>query len=249
MINEAAAKAFGWTDPIGHGFNHSVMNRNWEFEKVRFVVKGVLKNISILPTKPVNPTVYIVEKDRDAISVNSSNFVLLRYREGRWKMVKDKVEQLVKKDAPNAILEVKNADEEYADYIKSDNILLKLLSFVSIVCIIISIFGFFSLISLSCEERRKEIAIRKINGATMRDILKMYFKTYFLLLVIGSIIAFPPGYYIMKQWLEKYVKQAEISAWIYITILLVMAFVIVLCVGWRVYKASIENPAEVVKME
>jgi ABC-type antimicrobial peptide transport system permease subunit len=116
-----------------------------------------------------------------------------------------------------------------------------------LVCIIISVFGVFSLISLSCEERRKEIAIRKINGATMKDILAMFFKTYFSLLIIGAIIAFPIGYYIMKQWIEKYVKQTDISAWIYLSIIFIMAFVIVLCVGWRVYKASVENPAEVIK--
>jgi hypothetical protein len=250
MINEAAAKAFGWAnDPIGRAFDHAVMRQNWEYEKIRVVVKGVLKDISISPTKPVNPTVYIVKADRDAISGNYSNYVLLRYRDGGWKIVKDKFEELVKKDSPNVVLEINNADEEYAKYIQSDRILLKLLSFVSLVCVIISVFGFFSLISLSCEERRKEIAIRKINGATMRDILAMFFKTYFSLLIIGAVIAFPIGYYIMKQWLEQYVKQTSISAWIYLSIIFVMTFVIILCVGWRVYKASVENPAEVIKTE
>jgi ABC-type antimicrobial peptide transport system permease subunit len=103
------------------------------------------------------------------------------------------------------------------------------------------------LVSLSCEERRKEIAIRKINGATMRNILAMYGKTYSLLLLIGSAIAFPIGYYIMQQWIEVYIKQTDISVWIYPAIVFVMALVVVLCVGWRVYKASVENPAEVVK--
>jgi ABC-type antimicrobial peptide transport system permease subunit len=124
-----------------------------------------------------------------------------------------------------------------------------MLSLLSLVCVAISVFGVFSLISLSCEERRKEIAIRKINGATMRNILAMYFKTYFMLLIIGAAVAFPIGYYIMKQWLEQYIKQTSISAWIYLSILFVMTFVIVLCVGWRVYKASVENPAEVIKKE
>ncbi|MDR0836022.1 MAG: FtsX-like permease family protein, partial [Tannerella sp.] len=236
MINEAAAKAFGWKDPVGHSFDYFMLNRKkLESEKVRCIIKGVLKDISILPTVPVNPAIFIVV-DEKGITRPRSNYFLLRYQ-GNWKTVKNKIEQLVKKDAPNAFLTFRNADEEYANYIKSENVLLKLLSFVSFVCVIISVFGFFSLISLSCEERRKEIAIRKINGATMNDILKMYFKTYFSLLIIGAVIAFPIGYYIMRQWIEKYVKQTEISAWIYLLILFVMAFVIILCVGWRVYKA------------
>jgi ABC-type antimicrobial peptide transport system permease subunit len=104
-----------------------------------------------------------------------------------------------------------------------------------------------SLVSLTCEERRKEIAIRKINGATVKDILDIFFKEYIVLLVVGAVIAFPVGYWIMKRWLEDYVLKTSISAWIYAAILLLLILAIVLCVGWKVYRTSNENPAEVVK--
>ena len=123
------------------------------------------------------------------------------------------------------------------------------MSFVSAICVLICVFGFVSLVSLTCEERRKEIAIRKINGATVGDILAMFAKEYFLLLIIGAVIAFTTGYFIMQRWLENYVVRTNIPVWIYLSILFVMALVIVLCVGWQVYKSSVENPAEVVKSE
>ena len=107
----------------------------------------------------------------------------------------------------------------------------------------------FTCVSLTCEERRKSIAIRKVNGATAGDILAMFAKEYFLLLIIGAIIAFTTGYLIIQRWLEHYVKQTSIPIWIYLAIIGVLALVIVLCVGWQVYKSSIENPAEVVKSE
>jgi len=53
----------------------------------------------------------------------------------------------------------------------------------------------------------------------------------------------------MRRWLEQYVKQTSIPAWVYLSILCVLALVIVLCVGWQVYKTSVENPAEMVKSE
>jgi ABC-type antimicrobial peptide transport system permease subunit len=133
--------------------------------------------------------------------------------------------------------------------LKSENALIKLLTLVSVICVLICVFGFVSLVSLTCEERRKSIAIRKINGATIGDILSMFAKEYFLLLIIGAVIAFSIGYYVMQRWLENYVKQTSLSAWIYLAITLVLALVIVLCVGWQVYRASVENPAEVVKKE
>jgi ABC-type antimicrobial peptide transport system permease subunit len=142
-----------------------------------------------------------------------------------------------------------NAEEEYDKFLKSENALIKLLSFVSAICILICVFGFVSLVSLTCEERRKEIAIRKINGATSGDILAIFAKEYSLLLLIGATGAFSVGYFIMQRWLEQYVKQTNIPAWLYLSILFVMALIIVLCVGWQVYKSSIENPADVVKSE
>jgi len=93
------------------------------------------------------------------------------------------------------------------------------------------------------------LVFRKINGATASDILAIFAKEYFLLLFIGAVIAFTTGYFIMQRWLEQYVKQISIPAWLYLAIVFVLALVIVLCVGWQVYRASIENPAEVVKSE
>jgi ABC-type antimicrobial peptide transport system permease subunit len=207
-------------------------------------VKGVIKNIyNLSPTISVQPFFYARNNERKF-------FVLFQYREGTWKSCKDKIEQLVKKEYPevrSSMIYIYNAEEEYDKFLQSENTLLKILTFISLVCVIICVFGFVSLVSLTCEERRKEIAIRKINGATAMDILSIFFNEYFLLLLIGAAIAFPVGNYIMRMWLEQYMRQTSIPAWIYLSILSALVFVIVLCVGWRVYKASVENPADVIK--
>jgi ABC-type lipoprotein release transport system permease subunit len=230
LINETAAKVLGWKEPLG---------KSLIYKEHSCLVKGVLKDIYFdSPVIPAQPMIFYYFK-RDF------GYVLFKYQEGTWKTCREKIEQLY----PNEGFTFYDEEEVYEEFIQSENDLLKILSFVSIICVIISVFGVFSLISLSCEEKRKEIAIRKINGATMQDILAMYFKTYFSLLVVGSLIAFPIGYYIMRQWIEKYIKQTDINAWIYLSIIFVMASVIILCVGWRVYKASVENPAEVLKTE
>jgi ABC-type antimicrobial peptide transport system permease subunit len=235
LINETAAKTLGWEKPLGKSFTMD--------DDKAYYVKGVLKDTyGNSPTKPAWATVFRYAKNEDGQ-------ILVKYQEGTWNACKAKIEKLIKQEYPDKEFDILNAEETYERFLQTENELLKILSFVSIISVIISVFGFFSLISLSCEEKRKEIAIRKINGATMRDILAMYFKTYFSLLIIGAVIAFPIGYYIMKQWLEKYMKQTSIDAWIYLSIIFAMAFVIILCVGWRVYRASVENPAEVLKTE
>ena len=240
LLNESAVQAFGWHDPVGKQFQGRT-------------VKGVIKNVyNAAPTISAKPVYYQnrvlqgVTTTVGGITIRTGITVLFKYQEGTWKSCKEKIEQLKEE---YEIRSISSSEELYNDYLKSENALIKLLTFVSAICLLICVFGFVSLVSLTCEERRKEIAIRKINGAMTGDILSMFTKEYSLLLMIGSVIAFSTGYFIIQRWLENYVKQTGIPAWIYLSILFTMALVIVLCVGWQVYKASVENPAEVVKSE
>ena len=132
---------------------------------------------------------------------------------------------------------------------RSESALMKLLTFVSLVCILISLFGIFLLVTLSCEQRRKEIAIRRVNGAQVYHILHLFFREYLLLLATAVIIAFPVGYVLMKQWIDRYVRQTPIEVWIYVAIFGIIGFFILLCIGCRVWKAVLQNPAEVIKNE
>jgi len=233
LINESAVKAFGWHDPVGKHFR-------------RFKVQGVIKNVYNLgPTVPAKPVYYSAKGQSFGEST-----VLFKYKDGMWKSCKEKIEQILKREYANlSYTSIINTEEEYNKFLKSEDALIKLLSFVSAICIVICIFGFVSMVLLTCEERRKAIAIRKINGATVGDILSIFAKEYFLLLIIGATIAFSTSYFIMKRWLENYVKQTSIPTWIYLSILFALALIIVLSVGWQVYKTSVENPAEVVKKE
>jgi ABC-type antimicrobial peptide transport system permease subunit len=230
LINESAAQGFGWKTSVGKSFGENI-------------VKGVVKNIyNFAPTISAKPIFYGHPQDE-----SKRPSVMFKYTEGTWKSCKSKIENIIKEFPEARWKSITNAEEAYDSFLKSENTLLKILTFVSLVCIIICVFGFVSLISLTCEERRKEIAIRKINGATVKDILDLFFREYLVLLVAGSVIAFPLGYYVMRRWLEDYVLQTPISAWIYAVILLALIMSIILCVGWKVYKTSTENPASVVK--
>ena len=103
--------------------------------------------------------------------------------------------------------------------------------------------------TLTCEQRSKEIAIRKVNGAIIRDILILFLKEYLILLIAASLIAFPIGYIAMKHWLESYVERTEISAWMYGAIFIIVGFIIFFSIIGRVWKAARQNPAEVIKSE
>ncbi len=240
LINEAAAKAFGWNDPIGKCIIQP---------KDVYIVKGLLKDTyNASPTTPVNPTLYLSPEKYKQLFYNSPQDILFKYKEGSWKTIKKHLES-VEKELKGTYTYVYNATEEYDKYLRSEDALLKMLHFISAVCIIISIFGVFSLVTLTCEQRKKEIAIRKVNGATTESILKKFFNEYLFLVAISTAIAFPVGYLAMTYWLESYVKQTVINIWIYPLLFIIIELIITASVGWRIWKAANQNPAEVVKSE
>lgn len=236
VINESAVKAFGWKEPIGKTIN---MGNN-EVCTVKGVIKDIFYNA---PIHPVTPAVFYQPEN------TGRGHFIFKFKEGTWNAVSKKLKDEVHKVNPNTDLFLVNMEEKYDEFMKSEETLSKLLTVVSFICIAIAIFGIFSLVTLSCEQRRKEIAIRKVNGASVGVILNLFFKEYLLLLVLASLIAFPVGYAIMKHWLEGYIKQTPISGWIYVVIMAVMLLIIFVSIIWRVWKAARQNPAEVIKSE
>jgi hypothetical protein len=235
LINESAVKAFGWHNAVGKSFKHYGENI--------CTVKGVVKNIyNMSPTIDAKPVIYALPDPNLPVKLYTSPTILFKYNEGAWKSCRQKIEDILVKDYPGTSCTIYNSEEEYDKFLKSENALLAILTVVSLICVTVCVFGFVSMISLTCEERRKEIAIRKINGATIKDILDIFFKEHLTLLAAGALIAFPAGYFIMRRWIEQYALQTEMSAWIYILILFALFLTIIICTGGRVYKTSRENP-------
>lgn len=242
ILNEAAVKQLGMSDPIGKKLYLSEGNTK--------TIIGIVKDFhTTAPTIPVKPIMLIGKHGFSQNFWGGKGDILVKFHEGKWKELKHEIENLFSQFYPNTRYKFVNVEEVYEEYLKSEKVLMKLLLFVSIVCILITLFGIFSLVTLSCERRRKEIAVRKVNGATVKDILTMFIKEYMSLLIFASIIAFPMGYILMKRWLENYVEQTVISSWIYMTIFIGIAIIIALCIGWRVWQAAKQNPAEVIKSE
>lgn len=242
MINESAVKALGMSDPIGKKLYQK--GRTW-------TIVGIIKDFHITaPTEPVQPyTLVAVDILKDIGFSLGKGQILIKFHDGKWKELRNRIDSIFSREYPEVRYRLYNTAEEYAGYLKSEDALIKLLSFVAMVCVLIAAFGIFSLITLSCEQRRKEIAVRKVNGATIRNILIMFIKEYILLLIIAAVIAFPIGYVLMKRWLENYIEQTTIKAWIYLVIAGGIAIIIFACIGWRVWQAARQNPAEVIKSE
>ena len=244
LINETAAKRLGWADPVGKYFGY--VDPEGRFRR-DFTVVGVIKDFHIsAPTDPVQPTL-LAGYGVGAIRLGRN--ILLRFDETRTADLHRAVEAIMQGLDGHHDFELKTVREAYDEYLTSERSLMKLLAFVSVVCIVISLFGVYSHVTLACERRRKEIAIRKVNGATAWLIMQSFLEQYAWMLLLSCLIAFPVGTLVMRRWLEQYVEQITINGWLYALIMLILALFIGLCTGRSVWRAAHENPAEVIKRE
>ena len=233
VVDESTCLKFGWKHALGKTFGNNINGR----QDIAYKVVGVVKNFSYRSPTSKPGLIAFQRPEAQEYLLNRAS-ILFKFKEGTWNECREAIEKLHKEEFPNAYLRLFSEEEEYGKYLRSEDALMKLLSFVSLVCVLISVFGIFSLVTLSCEQRQKEIAIRKVNGAQIRHILQMFFREYLLLLVIAAVIAFPMGYVVMRQWLETYVRQTAINGWVYVGIFVVVAVIILLCIIWRIWKAA-----------
>jgi len=234
LINEAAIRAFGW--------NKEVIGKKFE----EYTVIGVIKDLRLSPILPALPNFYEITNQEKTDYLPPIH--IFTYH-GDLKDTKQKIEAFLQKTYPEFSMQVTSIRQMIEEALISERALMKLLFVASVVCVIIAIFGIFSLVSLSCEQRRKEIAIRKVNGATLRNIIGIFIKEYMILLAFAAVFAFSIGYVIMKRWLETYIIQTTVSWWVYAVILAAVIFIISISIGWRIWQAARRNPAEEIKTE
>ena len=172
-----------------------------------------------------------------------------RYIEGQREFTEKEIERLAKEEFGVEHINISNMEEIYAEYSKSERYLLILLSVMTGVAIAIAVFGTYSVITLACQRRRKEIAIRKVNGASVLEILLLFLREYFLITVVACAVAFPIGAFMMQRWLEQYVRRVSIEWWLFVGLFILMLLLVLASVLFQVVKAAKQNPAEVVKSE
>ena len=233
VINETAARMMNMANPVGKKVG------SW-------LVVGVVRDFHVsAPTVPVEPTVFLGFNG----PLQMGRETLVRFDESETERMKHFVDSLVQSEEPGVFLKITTVREAYEEYLRSERTLQRLLTVVAVACVLITLIGVFAHVSLVCEQRRKEIAIRKVNGATASGIFRSFLKEYFVLLLVACVIAFPLGSVAMQQWVERYVERMAWPWWLYAAILVGLALFVVLCIGRSVWRAARENPAEVIKSE
>ena len=223
-----------------------------------FSVVAVINNIHLFNYDDTPPYIlmcgfrnkYLVPEDmygEERASGSSWGELSVQYMPGAKKELESSIKKMM--DELGIEYKIEYPIDNFFKHLSKDRNLSKVLSILCLISIFIALFGVFSQISLSCMERRREIAVRKAHGAKVVEILTIFAREYGTIFLVSSVVALTLGYMVMHRWIEQFYYQATISWWIYLSVFAFTALVIVATVLNRVLTTARENPADVIKSE
>lgn len=175
----------------------------------------------------------------------------VRIQSGKEKEGKAYLEQTVKEFLPESIQpEIYTLKDECIHIQATERMLRNVFSFFAAVCLIITLLGIYAAISQDTERRQKEVAIRKINGASLKNISYLFMKLYLGLLLIATLFVFPLMWMItdeiLKNWIIRFNYNNPLF-WLGIFLVITIFTVVVILV--KILRTARVNPAEVIKAE
>lgn len=237
ILNEAAVKAMNLKNPIGS----LIRNDDW---KETFTVIGVMKdyNYSSLGTK-VNPLLFFYnETDPSTIvmRLNPSQNITASIQ---------KIKDLALTLNPDYPFQADFVSERVAEKLKSERLLSIFSNVFGGFAIFISCLGLLGLALYIAEQRSKEISIRKVIGANLKDILILLNKDFIKLVIFSNIVAIPLAYIIVTNWLQKYDYKASLNVWPFLIAFVLSLLIAVLTVSLQTFKVARANPVDALKYD
>ena len=169
-----------------------------------------------------------------------------------FKEVSDYIKEAVRTFDPSREpdqVEVRHLDEWIENMYQSEQSLGKLITIASLVALLIAIIGIIGLVFFETQFIRKEIAVRRVNGATVGSILTMINKKYLIMAGASFVIAAPVAYWLMTAWRKGFAYQAPVPVWIFLAALSLVAVITLAVVTLQSWRAASANPVESLKNE
>src|SRR5690606_23998097 len=140
-------------------------------------------------------------------------------------------------------------DDLYENLYKGERLQLQLLFLFSALAIVIAFIGLIGLITFALKTRLKEIAVRKVLGASLRDLISLMSREYLLVLFIGSAVAIPVSVLGVQQWLSDFAYRVDVTPLSYLIAVSLVVVLLLTTIGLQTLSTSQINPADTLKEE
>ena len=235
ILNQEAIKRMGLKDPVGKQFSP------WGDKKGKII--GVVEDFHFESLHSgVEPMLLLPLFD-------NPSFIIVRINPENFAQTIDKIKISWLKIVPQTTCDIGFFDDSLAKLYYSEVKISDLFRYFSIIAIFISCIGLFGLSLFVIERRKKEIGVRKVNGAKISEVMILLNNDFIKWVAISFVIATPIAYYAMDKWLENFAYKTTLSWWIFTLSGLMALGIALLTVSWQSWKAATRNPVEALRYE
>ena len=236
IFNEAAIKIMGLKNPVG-----SVIN--WGDRKCTII--GVMKDFVVeSPYRKVDPMVFYPSY------LNSVGVMLIKLSPGQNVSSSiARLDAIVKDINPDYPVDKGFVNQSFEAKFQNEKLLGTLSNWFGGFAIFISCLGLLGLALFMAEQRKKEISIRKVLGASTANILTLLNKDFVKLVAIANVVAFPVAYLVINKWLSSFEYRVDISFWPFALAITISLLIAILTVSIQSVKVAKANPIDALKYE
>jgi len=230
IVNEAFVTKMGWKTALGKSMDG--FNRKGK-------VVGVIKNYFFKSLhNAVEPIVILHNRQTVAVVTVKTDTKNI-----------PRIAEIWKTHFPSKPFQYDFLDEALAGQYKKDRTTQTLFTYFTFFAIFISAMGLYGLVSLMAVQRRKEIGVRKVLGASLVRLISLLSKGFLKLILIASVLAIPISWYAMNKWLQDYAYHISLHWWMFTLPVVLIIFVALLVIAQQILKAAMENPVKSLRSE
>lgn len=233
ILNEAAVSFMGLTEPVGETIR-------WYGKP--FTVIGVIRDVIVeSPFKPVRPALYCMARGAD-------NFLFVRIKQSADNMAATReIGNVFKKFTSSQPFDFRFVEDDYDNKFSAETQINKLATLFSALAIIISALGLFGLTSFIAEQRRKELGLRKVLGASSLNLWTLLTSEFVVLVLISFVIAAPLASLYVNNWLQQFEYHITLEWSLFFLVCLGCLVVTVVTVSLKAVQAAYNNPVKALK--
>lgn len=235
ILNETAVKELGIQQPV--------LGQRFRLHGNTGTVIGVVKDFYYKSMREkIGPMVV-------STSTGWYNTLFIKVRPGGVATAVESTAGIWKQLLPDVPFEYTFMDDDFDNLYRSDIRVSTLVLIFSIIAIIIASLGLFGLVAFMAEQRKKEIGIRKVLGASAVDIVTMLSRSFMQQLLLAAFIAFPLSAWIMSRWLENFAYRINVNWWIFAAAAVLAICIALLSVSLQAVKAAVADPVKNLRTE
>ena len=237
FINQYALRELGISEEATN-FN---LGRNYDRS---FTIAGIYRDFQVRSALDA-PTSVLLREVNDPDELYPWN--ILVKTTGDHARAYQTIEETFRQITDGSSFSARYITDEIAEDFAAQRRLLHIIGIFTIVALLISSLGLFAMAAYYIQQKRQEIAVRRVFGASRREMLTQLMNNFMILVGVAFVIAVPIAIIGLRRWLEEYSVRISLSPWIFLAAGIFAAVVAVLSVGWQSRRAADADPIESLK--